>query len=111
VSTPDVIPYCRDTAARPPRSTYFCILPVAVLGSSSTKWKPRGALKWAMLSRGELAQLLLGCACPAFSTTKAFGASPQRSYGQAHHRDLLHRRVTQQDAFHLYRRDVLAAAD
>jgi len=40
-------------AARRPRSTYFWILPVAVLGSSSTKLTPLGALKWARLSRAK----------------------------------------------------------
>src|SRR4051812_19033581 len=38
-------------SARPPRRTYFWILPVAVLGSSSTKWNPWGVLKWARLAR------------------------------------------------------------
>src|SRR6185295_17691164 len=38
-------------AERPPRSTNFWTLPVAVFGSSFTKWYPVGHLKWASRER------------------------------------------------------------
>ena len=63
--------YWRARLAAPLRSTYFWILPVAVLGSSVTNVTPCGALKCASRSRAKaMISSSLAC-CPSRSTTKA----------------------------------------
>ena len=67
--------------AAPPRSTYFWILPVAVLGRSVTKVIPRGALNRAILSLTKPISSSSVTAEPCASTTNACGVSPHFSLG------------------------------
>src|SRR6266852_6795680 len=68
--------YCVAIAALPPRSIYFWILPVAVLGNSVTNVNDLGTLKCAMWSRTKARSSSTVALCPALSTTNACGASP-----------------------------------
>src|SRR5579864_404185 len=63
--------YWRTIAAAPFLSTYFWILPVAVLGSSPTNVTPCGALKWARRSRVKAISSASVAEAPGFSTTYA----------------------------------------
>src|SRR5215216_3626876 len=66
--------YC-FTIAAPPRSTYFCTLPVAVLGSSVRNVTLCGALKCARLLRANSRNASSLVSAPDLNTTNACGAS------------------------------------
>src|ERR1041385_8044539 len=73
--------HCGVIAARPFRSTYFWVLPVAVLGSSPTRVTSRGTLKCAIRSRTKARISAPVADAPPRSTTKAWGTSPHCSSG------------------------------
>jgi len=73
--------YWVEIAVRPPRSTNFCIFPVAVFGSSVTNFTVCGALKCASRSRVNARSSSEVAVAPGFNTTNACGASPHRMSG------------------------------
>src|SRR6185369_6294512 len=68
-------------AVRPPRRTYFWILPVAVFGSASTNVNAVGTLKCASVPRANSRRSLADVLAPGRVTTNAFGDSPHFSCG------------------------------
>ena len=103
--------YCRAMAARPPRRTYFWILPVAVFGSSSTKWKSLRGLEVGHVVAGELAQLVIRWPRRRLEHDERVRRLAPALVRQPDDGDLLDGRVADQDALDLDGGDVLAAAD
>ena len=98
-------------AARPPRSTNFWILPVAVFGSSATNVKLCGHLKCASRSRANARSSSAVTVAPSLQHDERVRRLAPLLVRQADDRRFLHRGMAQQHALDLDRRDVLAAAD
>src|SRR5438477_6598555 len=70
-----------------------------------------GALKWAMFARANSRSSLSSARAPCLRTSKACGASPQRSCGSPTIATSCPRRMPQENAFDLNGGDVFAAAN
>ena len=103
--------YWAAIAARPPRSTYFWILPVAVFGSSATNVKARGTLKCASCSRANARSSSSVADAPGLQDDEGVRRFAPAFVRHADDGGLLHRGMPQQHALDFDRRDVLAAAD